>query len=378
MNRRTFLAATAASGVALLRAQPIQRPQRDYVIICDDWAILNPIDTPALYAFAAKGTLFTNFNAAPLCCNARAEFATGAISLHNYCGENVPPTDSFAGPVGSWICDGIQSAHHGKVHMIGSPWVSVMRSRWSTVTGVHANLDQDGSYSYVHWQRLDASGSIATETHYATDSQLLDAEASCVQGVPLVVCAISDIHKPLDCPPPGYSGFGTFAMHLAYMDQRVAASALFALSLGYRVWICGDNGTSGAGKGTFTNDGTNTPLIVAGPGVPVGVTRSDVVMLTDLYPTIRNTTTPDGMPIDFSGSSVRSFGCMSSHAGLGAPVIGSRVRCVVEPMLRLVSTDIDASGAQSEAWYSEITGQQVNPVRIPTADLIRMRSELPV
>lgn len=346
---------------------PQPAPRRVLLIDLDDWGRenFNATKTPRLWAHAAAGLRFLNFWGRPLCSPFRAAVLTGCESIRpqNYVGENVLPTLGFAGPSGPWYTLGMPGTKtkRGKWHLSGTPqslpdqWplAVVGFGKFDAYSGSHANLSHHGS-SYYLWERgwaTAAGHGVATCTTFATNDTAGDTASDLSAGVEFVHASFNAVHKPVLAAPPQDEPPGTTYTeggadnYLLHADYRIGLLIDQAVAAGYLVIVCGDNGTSGQGKGDYTEAGLNTPCFAVGAGVPVAVTDR-LVQCTDLAATVSELRGGTFHAQDsrsfadlfgFTGSPARAALTASGYAGLGqAPAAGSVTRAARDLRYKLL------------------------------------------
>ncbi len=307
------------------------------LIIADDMGIdqisaynehPDTLHTPILDSLAARGVLFRNAYAQPLCSPARAAILTGRDPRRFGLGANVRtkgseyevpvdelslPTMLTRSPVFSY-----SNAAVGKWHL--SSFVSesgfdhASRMGFAHWSGSIGNLGSfqspdAGFGSYYNWEKYD-DGDIATTEQYATRVTVNDALEQ-IETLPepwLVWVAFNAGHIPTHVPPPELM---TLEVSEASSETEQYRGALQAVdteignllgSMDPRqladttVIFLSDNGSIGEfvlppwdperAKATLYEGGINVPMIVAGPLVrQPGSESQALVHVTDLFAT---------------------------------------------------------------------------------------------
>lgn len=259
-----------------------------------------------------QGLELLGFHSAPWCAIFRGIVLSGCEPHMPGCliGNNVDPTDDFAGPPGKWIYEGIDAyrVKLGKLHVFGMQqgWLlNLLRGFDEGRCLTHSQLDwlmtKDPSMGYYNWPRFDVSAAgqsgPAMQSQFAMD-QLTDEVIACLEAdVPIVDASFWSPHIPIDLPPPNdeppgqtYTPTTDFEermrQYMRHFDWCMSRILPFALSRGYLVLGAGDNGTAAQGKGTFKQTGLNTPAFAWGPGVRVGQS-SQLISAADYWRTVR-------------------------------------------------------------------------------------------
>lgn len=310
LDRRALLLASGAVGLAAFAPPPSPAlPRKVLLVDIDDVgkALLENAmasgGAPNLASAVASGRTYPYFWASPLCSQFRARVLTGldAWRKGNQVGRVVKPLDSFAGPTGTWMPDGLpgRKVKLGKWHLCNPPsfpWVVVL-SGYDRFAGIAGNITHDGT-SYYAWQEWLADGTTVVKVpqsqhHTSRTAQLALAEIAL--GTELVHVSFQAVHEPLESPPDGepagqvYRGSTPsqiLADMLFHLDHWLGQLIEAAVSRDYIALVAADNGTSGEGKNTSLEPGSNTPFFVIGRGVVPGVSRR-LVQATDLWATVR-------------------------------------------------------------------------------------------
>jgi arylsulfatase A-like enzyme len=313
----------------------------------------HPAPTPNIDALAARGVLFRNAYAPPMCSPSRATLLTGRLNrryglgkaLTTRRGEFELPLDEVTIPemlahgphayassaVGKWHLAGAESPS-GYRHPLASgfPW-------YAGAFGNVRNTRIEGHEDYFHW-RKDTNGRIAWSSTYATTDTVDDALAR-IEAMPepwFLWVAFNAAHYPLHEPPAGlYSARPLVTPADAYhamveaLDReigRLLASVDPQVLARTTVILLADNGTPKAVvtpprdpahfKRTLYEGGINVPLIVAGPEVArPGSESAALVHVVDVFPTVAEIAEvdlaalrrADGGPLEIDGRSLLPF-----------------------------------------------------------------------
>jgi arylsulfatase A-like enzyme len=313
----------------------------------------HPAPTPNIDALAARGVLFRNAYAPPMCSPSRAALLTGRLNrryglgkaLATRKGEFELPLDEVTIPemlahgphtyassaVGKWHLASAESPS-GYRHPLASgfPW-------YAGAFGNVRNTKLEGPEDYFHW-RKDTNGRIAWTSTYATTDTVDDALAR-IDAMPepwFLWVAFNAAHYPLHEPPAGlYSGQPLLTPADAYhavveaLDReigRLLASVDSEVLARTTVILVADNGTPKAVvtaprnpahfKRTLYEGGINVPLIVVGPEVArPGSESAALVHVVDVLPTVAEIAgvdlaalrRADGGPLEIDGRSLLPF-----------------------------------------------------------------------
>jgi arylsulfatase A-like enzyme len=336
-DRREVLLGSGAVGLAaFVPMPPLEQPRKVLLADIDDigkellTSAMASGEAPNLASAMARGRTYPRFWASPLCSQFRARVLTGldAWRKGNQVGRVVKPLDSFAGPTGTWMPDGLpgRKVKLGKWHLCNPPsfpWVVVLAG-YDRFAGIAGNITHDGT-SYYAWKEWLADGTTVVQVpqsqhHTSRTAQLALAEIAL--GTELVHVSFQAVHEPLESPPDGepaghvYTGTTPseiLADMLFPLDHWLGRLIEAAVSRDYVVLVAADNGTSGDGKGTPLESGSNTPFFVIGRGVVPGVSRR-LVQATDLWATVRRLR---GDPLGLNKPDSRDF----SDDCLGVPAL---------------------------------------------------------
>ncbi len=255
--------------------------------------------TDNIDALAARGLRFDNYYTNPVCTPTRACMLTGRYASRYGLGEAIGVGDeeflpgsqiSFAEKLPDTWC-----AHVGKWHM-GEHWQNLdpIVQGFELSAGTNRSLDD-----YFQWERRIGWrwGQITTQQSTYATAQTTEDALSILQLAPvprILWVAYHAVHNPFH-DPPGYStdgsDVGRYMAMIEYLDQDIGR-LLSALDLEHDfVILSADNGspknvasTSGH-KSQVLEGGVNVPLIVAGPSVAAGSTRS-LASAVDVHSTL--------------------------------------------------------------------------------------------
>ncbi len=259
-------------------------------------------DTPFIDALAASGMRFENYYSCPVCTPTRAAMLTGRHPNRYGLGHALDRGDPRYLPL-SEVCvpevDPLQRFFHvGKWHL-GKHWggFDPILQGFDLRVGTHGNVND-----YFGWKRQVAASGYLVETdqsQYVTQQTTDNALIVMSFAVRPYVLWLN-FHAP-HIPyhdPPGYSTDGSIlAQYMAmieYLDGEIGR-IVADLDLS-RDWLilCADNGSeeevasTGGHKAQVKEGGINVPLIVAGPGVPVGSVTTALASSVDVHATVLN------------------------------------------------------------------------------------------
>lgn len=317
-----FLRTTAAIVMtSLLGVVTAQSEQNVLIVIADDLGVDHvlsygegtaPPNTATIDTIAARGVLFRNAWAYPLCSPARACFNTGRYSYRTGVGHPagalMPLTEITLPQRLDAVNSGYAHAWIGKWHLGGRSRSHPNNAGWSHFAGLIGGSVAD----YYNWSRT-VNGQTANSTTYTTTQMVDDAIAWIqVQNQPWVcVLAFNAPHDPFHAPPPGLHSQNLAGQNPSTNPAPFYKAAVEALDteLGRlfttmgptltntNVVFFGDNGTPrrateppfirGNSKGTAYEGGINVPFVVAGPAVNGGGREeAGLVSVVDLFATI--------------------------------------------------------------------------------------------
>jgi arylsulfatase A-like enzyme len=273
-----------------------------------------PPPTPNLDALAARGVLFRNAWANPVCSPTRAAIMTGRYSFRTGIGSARRPDSESLDPAETIIPEAFDAA--------GSPYSHAMIGKWHLGEGPTGPGPAGWGWvvegpvllvrDFYRWPRT-VNGETSPSTTYLTTQQVDDALdwIGRQQGPWLCYLSFYAPHGPWMKPPSGLhtrdlSGIEHLRHSPGYFKAMVEAldteiGRLFdglgdALDRTHVVFV-GDNGTEWAvteppfvrdhGKGTPYEGGVNVPLIIAGPAVrSPGREEEALVSAVDLFASV--------------------------------------------------------------------------------------------
>ena len=299
------------------------RPANILILVADDLGVdavgafregTDPPPTPNIDALAARGVLFRNAWANPVCSPTRAGIMTGRYSLRTGVGTASGPESPGIRLVEMTIPEAFDAARSGYAHAaigkwhLGSHGIPNPRlAGWAYYAGGPSSMVGN----YYEWPRVVNGEKSLSKTY--TTTQLVDDALDWIdrqEGPWLCYLAFYAPHGPWMAPPADLhsqdlSAAGSKLYSPMYFKAMVEAmdteiGRLFR-GLGSRlahtnVIFIGDNGTPGMvseapflpnhGKGTPYEGGVNVPLIVAGPAVvSPGREEGALVAAVDLFGT---------------------------------------------------------------------------------------------
>lgn len=309
-DRREVLLGSGALGLAaLVPAARAFESRKVLLVDVDDLghaqlaAAIAGGGAPNFAAALQRGRTYPRFWASPLCSQFRARVLTGldAYRPGNRVGRVIKPQDAFAGPTGTWIGEGLpgRRVKLGKWHLSTLPSfpAAIVAAGYDRFAGIPGNLQQTGS-GYFAWTEWLADGGAVVQLpqseHHTTRTAKL-ALAEIALGSELVHASFQAVHEPYESPPDGepaghvYAGVSEAEIQadmLFHLDHWLGELIGAAVARDYVVLVAADNGSSGDGKGTALETGTNTPFFVVGRGVSPGVSQR-LVQATDLWASVR-------------------------------------------------------------------------------------------
>jgi len=284
----------------------------------------DPGHTPNIDALAARGVLFRNAWASPLCSPTRAGLLTGRCAFRTGVGDVVDYTGGKglqlaewtlpelldAGTAGAWDHAAIGKWHLGT--SVAGPMHPLL-SGFRRYRGALGNLGSDAAPGNYFSYLKAVDGRFVPSRVYATTDTVddaLDAVAEMSEPWLLYVC-FNAAHKPYHAPPDALQSYDlsgsagpTPALYMQAMTEamdteigRLLRSLPPPVLRRTDVIFLGDNGTDGDAttppfkplhaKGTVYEGGVNVPLIVAGPRVArPGSECAALVQATDLFATV--------------------------------------------------------------------------------------------
>jgi len=276
--------------------------------------------TPTLDALAARGVLFRNAYANPVCSPTRATIMTGRYSFRTGIGAVIKVKQPVAAlPYAELTLPELfelgapgryENALVGKWHLgsaSSGAEFNALQQGWQHHWGVKGNLG-----NYYSWPKFE-DGVPVHSTEYVTSVQIDDALhfTRQLREPWLIALSTTAAHTPYHAPPANLHSerlSGAPAdTPVAHFDAAVEAldtelGRLFdamdpAVLARTTVIVIGDNGppgaavtppfASGGAKGSLYEGAVNVPLIVAGWGVPAqGAECRALVSSVDLFATV--------------------------------------------------------------------------------------------
>lgn len=411
-----LLALTCLQGAALVGGGSGSAPNvvvvllddvgRDKIGLYGDAPVTPP--TPNLDRLAARGVLFRNVWAAPVCSPTRAALLTGRGSDRTGIGDIIRGADGVDTPLPSSeitlaeALPGYATAAIGKWHLHDTldPAAHAIDQGFDVFAG------WVGQNAYFSWtQNLNGVQSPGSG-YYPLHNALFAFTAA--QNLPepyfLYYCPFL-AHAPFHTPPPElHSQPGILQSNLQRHFAMVeAADALIGRVLGgfdlndTYVFVVGDNGSPGTTvpvpfdparvKGSLYEGGVRVPMIVAGPGVAQGAECDELVHVTDYFATIRDLSGhgPVSQGAEDSVSFAHLLGDPALNGGrrflyehrfgfAGSPVAPPSVRAVRTRRWKLIERD---GGATHELYDLDADPLELNDLLVtspgPISDLIRDR-----
>jgi arylsulfatase A-like enzyme len=297
--------------------------------------------TPNLDALAARGVLFRNAYAAPVCSPSRAAILTGRQPRRYQLGSYIRLGDEL--PLGELTIpemldtSGYDHSAVGKWHL-SSDEDDALRHPLDSGFRWHAGSIGNISHaSYFNWPKV-TNGEAGRSHTYATTDTVNDAIArlEAMQSPWFLWVAFNAAHHPPHEPPETLHTQTSFRDDIDRYDATVEAmDTEIGRLLGAMepdvmarttVILVSDNGTPSWGvrpprtatkaKATLYEGGVNVPLIIAGPVVGVPGWKSDaLVHVVDLFATVVDIAGVDpgrledeeGQPIAIDGVSLLSL-----------------------------------------------------------------------
>lgn len=307
------------------------------VILTDDIGIDNtavygehpdPPPTPNIDALAARGVLFRNAYASPVCSPTRASLLTGRLPTRTGVGNFIQPDLEWVRLADAELTipellehspDAYTSAAVGKWHLtsflFGDPAQHPLDQGFTCHAGSLANpmeatLEPNMARGYDRWEKATDGGLAWTGRYMISDAT--DEALARVANTPepwFLYVAYNGAHNPLHNPPADLHGQQLDAdasdteMYRAMVEAtdtelgRLLDGIPPEILARTTVIYSSDNGTPVAGitepwdperrKGTVYEGGVNVPLIIAGPHVsrPGSESRA-LVHLVDVLPTV--------------------------------------------------------------------------------------------
>ena len=324
--------------------------------------------TPTIDRLAEEGTRFETCWAAPRCSPARAMLMTGLYPFRTGIGNQVQP-DFDLDPSHSTLADLFPS---GRAHFLGKWHLSHEFEHPALLGYEHLgsirNLNVLGG-DYFRWQKNVIGVAQASITYATTDT--ID-DAILALGHDFVVVSLNAPHGPFHVPPQPLHTYGEpteVALRYRAMvealdtELRRLLTAIDALE-GPEPYVIfmSDNGTPGAAaepgedpermKGSHYEGGLRVPMIVRGPGIPVGRVEQRLVSIVDLFATIRDLAdcatpdTPDSVPM--FGPTPREWIYSETFLPNGFPPYQRRTRSIRNARYKLITKQNPACGPCDE------------------------------
>lgn len=307
----------------------------------------SPPPTPNIDALAARGVLFRNAYAPPVCSPSRAAMLTGRYPRRYGLGIHLRRSDTYELPlaeptlpemlgrsamaydhsaVGKWHLSTRASPHAGR---------HPLASGFGWYAGSLGNLG--GRMSYFDWEK-NTNGRFERTSTYATTDTVDDALARIEAMRPpwFLWVAFNAAHKPYEEPPRSLytrrrfeSVADRYDAMVEAMDSeigRLLRSMDPDVLAATTIIFVSDNGTVHAGvtppwrsshaKATLYEGGINVPLVIAGPLVSAaGSECAALVHVVDLFPTLAEIagvdlgqlSSEDGKPLRIDGLSLLPY-----------------------------------------------------------------------
>jgi len=294
------------------------------VIVADDVAYTDmpSIPTPHVDSIASQGLTFTRAYAMPVCSASRESAFLGVWSIRHRRSSCIETGTNATNPItipaaSVTIADlaggaGLETGLFGKWHLgldASGDWIDAPGEngfdRWFATPASTSACEGVG---YESWVYTDNGSAEDLETDYNTTKVASEAVAwiSARTGPYFAWVSFNAAHIPLHEPPSaalpaGYSvaatDRGRYEAAVVAMDEAVGSLLAAADLSSTLVIFIGDNGTppqatrpdqdAAKVKKTTFEDGIHVPLVVAGPGVVQGTTKS-LVHFVDVYATVAN------------------------------------------------------------------------------------------
>ena len=276
-------------------------------------------DTPTINALCARGLIFENAWANPVCSPTRATALTGRYAVRTGIGSVVGRTglnaDEYTLPQ-ALAERGYRSALVGKWHLGGE-----LSAPNDFGFAYFSGLFQGALPDYRAWTKVEDGVEVA-EDRYATTAQVDDAlgwlaaHAAQHDGPWFLQMAFTAPHSPFHTPPAALyrtalpanpSTAQQYQAMIEAMDTELAR-LLAAIDLSNTIVVfIGDNGTPrqvarapvprDRAKSTLYEGGIHVPMIIAGPGVALGRTQG-LANVTDLWRTLVDLAGGEGVAED--------------------------------------------------------------------------------
>ncbi len=251
------------------------------------------VHSPHLDAFARSGTTFSQAYCNSPCCSpsracamtGRYAQSTGAIGL-SHMGWSLPQSEST---LTEYLqAGGYETAHAGLAHerLPGENAYEVeMEKEWDDW---HAHRAVDHAIEYLQSRERSRPFYLNIGTQQVHDSAWKLADELYGGAVPA-----QDVHVPMQIPDTDASrhALGQFQASIRFLDTHFQRLLDALDANGYAentiVVFTTDHGMAGLrSKGTLYDHGTETALMLRGPGIPEGQRSSDLIQNIDLLPTL--------------------------------------------------------------------------------------------
>lgn len=360
--------------------------------------------TPSLDTLATQAIEYQNYQGAPVCSPDRCSSLVGAdpYRTSNLGGRVVHYTDTWAGPAGTWVGEGMPGYRVviGKIHYMGGAAypMNVLRG-CDEFHGVHGQMNtQEGSgqfnFTYYSWWETSLlAGGTPTSIHYNsigssaafnTNVATLRAIDAVNLGAEYIRLNYNAVHLPVMPPPPqneppgaqyvgGTTNEQRVKEYMRHLDFRLGEIIAYARSAGYVVILTSDNGQPGSGKGTMMQSSINCLCFVWGPGItPKKSTR--LVCAQDTWATVRElrgasiavplggedswSFVDDLYPGEFGARPARETMTIDTFAALGVlPDANDWLRSIRNGRYQLI-VETDPSTGEVEQFYDLIADPQ--------------------
>ncbi len=283
----------------------------EYIDCYDEGPEVYQPPTPNIDWLASRGTKFTNCYANPVCSPTRAMLLTGRHSFRTGIGSFIFLGDNRSSARNLKLSEitlpellrdlGYFSAMIGKWHLGREHWPFAPNLHgFDVIAGSQGNIQDYSSWNRsvaVPWTAVEN-----TETTYST-SKVVDDSLAVIAASPgpwFVVASTHAVHNPFHFAPADLHDFPLEGDKFVKYQSMIQAMdtefgrLLAAVDLNDTVVILvGDNGSPARvsfpidqGKKSMYEGGINVPMIMAGRGIPEGVTTDALVNTTDVYATI--------------------------------------------------------------------------------------------
>lgn len=311
--------------------------------------------TPSIDALAARGVLFRNAYAPPLCSPSRAALLTGRYPRRYGLGDRlhmraeryeVPlselslpealeqsPLDYDQAAVGKWHLSAFNSPSGGRHPLLfGFRWYAGSFANLNTT-----NIPGAPRGTFEHWQK-NTNGIFSFSDTYATTDTVNDAleRIRALRSPWFLWVAFNASHRPFHEPPPGLHTRPSLETEIERFDAATEAldteigrllDSMNAETLARTTIIfLSDNGTPKAAtappldpsrsKGTLYEGGINIPLIISGPALKEpGAESAALVHVVDVFATLADLAGVDvarlenehGAPVTIDGISLLPY-----------------------------------------------------------------------